>query len=177
MKKFYLLFSFLCLFLTACSTNPQLSTEENTLPTLLSGEEENNSVSPLYTITSVPSIEDTEALVDYYFNGDPSFWFESPEDMATERIITLVQHFLYQYGLPTTTLGDYYPLIWTGDVPWSEITNQSFFTNDPTRDIQSLSFKKVSKDIASYHCFFCEADRSPSNYAGEDKNNLFIDLA
>jgi hypothetical protein len=116
--------SLLYLFLVACSLEPQLLLEESetslpnpevVLKSDLSGSsagipdqqyvfKENDVQTPLYTITSVPSLDDTQALVDYFFNGDTSFWFESPEDMTAENIAALVDYFLYDYGLPTTTL-------------------------------------------------------------------------
>jgi hypothetical protein len=51
------------------------------------------------------------------------------------------------------------------------------YTNDPYRDIQPLELKKADKDAATYRCYYCEVDRNATDYVGEDKNFIFIDLS
>jgi hypothetical protein len=135
------LISVLCLFLVACSPKSQLLPEETNAisPHLevviedeLSGSsppdyqvilEENNVPPPLYTISSVPPLDDEDALLTYFVGNDitSAFFYSEDEEVDTGALIAW---FLQGYGFPTTTIGSYYLLTRTGDTQWSEKINQ-----------------------------------------------------
>ena len=165
MKKLCVLSFFLCLFLAACSEELQHFPEEQ-----ISVQSHVNEFPPLYMLTSLPSTENLDDLLAFYL-GNPPYHFDTSDNTSA-----LLPFLLHEYGLPTTAIGPYYSLPLPWDVSREETaTASSLFTNDPTRDIQMLPFEKAEKDIATYRCFYCEADRNALNYEGEDKEYLFID--
>ncbi|MDR2415144.1 MAG: hypothetical protein LBD75_00575 [Candidatus Peribacteria bacterium] len=181
----------MCLFLVACSSKSQLqlpSEEENDTTLLpleviiedaLSGssptpdpqtlleetlEENDTTSSPLYTIISVPPLDDEDALFTYFVGDDitSAFFYSEDEEIDTGA---LVVRFLYEYGLPTTTVGSYYLLTRTGDAGLAERANNlPIYTNDSTRNIQPLELIKTYKNVAKYHCFYCDPERNIADY-------------
>ncbi len=192
MKKYlFLSFLFLNLFLVAC--NKQQVQIEKIEESSFFTEEIHHEISdpndasytnkyvintPSYTITDIPSLDDPIEYLNFYFGEDRTtrFFYDEKRVEKPEYLESIRDQILYDYGYPTTTLGDYYPLIQTGNRE-EKINQFSMFTNDSSRDIQTLRFEETNKDILSYRCYFCEKDWNHLDYNGEDATNIFVDLS